>query len=178
MKCNVAAVAFGLTCVAIAASAASHIAPVEATAPPDAAVPAAENVETVLRATYVLPADRGEALATFLKANAAPGIDVRAERRGGSSSTVSLTIIAPAAEQKALGTFIAKCVNKEPGTATPTLAPVPDYADPPSAAERRNRQEESPFYGSPPSQNGFGPLPSDGFASPSAKPSTVRQRTN
>src|SRR6188768_2861185 len=95
---RMACLSVGLGSLAVMAVAASRGEPVEATVPPNHAVPAAETVETVLRATYLLPPGRGRDLAAFLTANAAPGIDVRAEED-------RLTVVAPADAQKALGTF-------------------------------------------------------------------------
>ena len=105
-------------------------------------VPGAENVETVLRATYMLPAGRGQSLAVFLQANAAPGIDVRFEND-------RLTVVAPEDAQRALGTFIERCLSTEPA---PRLAPglVPNY--------------ESP------SDDGFRPVPESATFRPASDP--------
>jgi hypothetical protein len=123
----------GLGSLAAVGIAASHGSPVEAVVPGNHAVPAAESVETVLRATYSLPSGRGRDLAMFLTANAAPGIDVRADED-------RLTVVAPADAQKALGMFIEKCVSREPRSvpnpddfdASPFIheGAVPNYDDP------------------------------------------------
>jgi len=145
----------GLGSLAAAALAASRGEPVEATIPPNDVIPAAESVEPVLRATYALPPGRSQPLAQFLSAHAADGIDVRL------TADDRITVVAPNDAQKALGTFIEKCIRKESTAATdlrlapdappyntyeggsPTLAPpinpdadrrlVPDYSDPQSS---------------------------------------------
>src|SRR5690349_20920989 len=94
----------GLGLLAATAIAATQAKPLEAPLP-EHGVPAAQHVESVLRATYVLPTGRGESFATFLEQNAATGIDVRFEQD-------QLVVIAPADVQKALGGFIEKCVSK------------------------------------------------------------------
>jgi hypothetical protein len=116
----------GLGLLAASAIAASQAKPLEAPVP-EHGVPAAEHVENVLRATYVLPAGRGEAFANFLQQNAASGIDVR-------FGNDQLTVVAPADAQKALGGFIEKCLSKEP---LPN-GEIPNYIDP-----------NEDFFGSP-----------------------------
>ena len=176
-----AACCFGLALLATAAVAASHANPVEATVPSDQTVPGAERVEAVLRARYVMPELRGRALAEFLTLYAAPGIDVRAEPDG-------LTVVAPADAQRALGTFIHKCLRHGIDELLPTpargferprdfrLGPTPDpigaggtvptYEDPSAedfkatpVRKKPSRNGDSPFY-----QSG----PDDGFPTPPA----------
>lgn len=157
---------FGIGTLAAAAIAASHGGPVEATVPANRDIPAAESVEAVLRATYVLPSGRGRELAAFLIANASPGIDVRADED-------RLTVVARADAQKALGAFIEKCVSREPRQVPDAgsldalpFAPdglVPSYGDPADGfkPETRVRQRQTTDDGfQPPSEkDGFGDSP-------------------
>jgi hypothetical protein len=124
----------GLGVLAVTAIAASHAKPLEAPLP-EHGVPAAQHVENVLRATYVLPTGRAESLAAFLQQNAAAGIDVRFDND-------QLTVVAPADVQKALGGFIDKCLGKSPRDGLlrgdfgspyeyrPSDPSVPEYEDP------------------------------------------------
>ena len=154
----------GIATCAAAAMAASHAGPVEAVIPPEAAVPAAERVETVLRATYVLPAGQGRDLAAFLTANAVPGIDVRCDQE-------RITVVAPADAQKALGAFIEICLSKEPRTRPQDGFAPPDYRDPTLAPPLRDPVNGHDGFGpatpvrprSAPRKHDFGGPPMDSF---------------
>jgi len=178
MTLRKAVLAGGLGMIAATAIAASQATPLEAPVA-EHGVPAAQHVESVLRATYVLPTGRGESLATFLQQNAAAGIDVRLDND-------QLTVVAPADVQKALGGFIEKCVSKEPRSARA----APNYIDPngdffgsptlaPPAIQVPSRPNAQPNDGFTPPGADIAPVPN--YDDPSTNdfgPSkAVRQRT-
>ena len=169
----------GIGSLAAVAVAASRAAPVEATVPPHGLVPAAERVESVLRATYVLPAGRGRMLAELLRAHSVPELETRLRSDGTGDR---IMVVAPADVQKALGTFIEKCVNREPQSTNgaPTLAPPTGEDAPPYGTFAPDRGSPAgpavPDYGDPAAgdrqEDGFGPPepirrkvypPDDGF---------------
>ena len=110
-------------------------------------MPGAERVETVLRATYALPAGRAQRLAEFLTANSTAEIDIRLEGE-------RLTITAPEASQQAIGVFIETCLNREPAAAGP--------AQPIGSIREMNRGYAPAWESHPiPRRANFGPDPSD-----------------
>ena len=80
-------------------------------------VPGAASVEPVLRAVYRPHPSRAGAVAEFLRAHAAAGIDVTprpSTAEGAGSGATELVVVAPAEVQRALGAFLQLCVSADP----------------------------------------------------------------
>ena len=105
-----------------------------ATDPPaDVTVPGAASVEPVLRAVYRPHPSRVEAVYQFLKANAAPGIDVSLRPSTAEDTRPDareVVVVAPEPVQRALGAFLQACVSAEPADPAPTRRDHSDSFDP------------------------------------------------